>query len=228
MRRCITLVLAVLAIIGAVVAAGAPAPSGASGADGRPAAPRIRVEPAGRLRDFTRATVSGGGFTPGGRAWVGVCTDEGEGDGAGGEAAVRRCDVGERTTVTADGRIGLDLGVWSDFEPTEPFGAAAVDCREAPGCVVLAADEGSGRESVARLRFRRPDRPRGRYLEPVFDEVTVDQDVVYRHTVEHQGTPVELSMNVYRPAGDRARRRPAIVWMHGGWFVTGVPGQMHA
>ena len=67
--------------------------------------------------------------------------------------------------------------------------------------------------------------PRGpsakRYIDPVFDEVEVTHDVVYRDTVDAHGNPVRLTLDVYEPAGDTASRRPAVAWMHGGWFSGG-------
>ena len=208
--------MAVVVTAAAVVVQWSPSPSEAGE---EPPGPTIAVDPRRGLGDFTRVTVRGGGFAAGGRAWVGVCTAVG---------LDRRCDVGERPTVGADGHFEMDLGGWARFEPVAPGGAEPVDCRREPGCVVYALDEQSGREVEATLRFRARDLPRGRYLDPVFDEVTVEHDVVYRQTTDYQGNPVELSMTIYRPAGDHVRRRPTIVWMHGGWFSGGAPSQMHA
>jgi acetyl esterase/lipase len=60
-----------------------------------------------------------------------------------------------------------------------------------------------------------------RYLDPVFESVDATLDVPYRDTVDYRGTPVRLHLDVYEPAGDPSARRPAIVWMHGGYFIFG-------
>jgi acetyl esterase/lipase len=89
---------------------------------------------------------------------------------------------------------------------------------------VAAEDVESLRRATVPLAFGPPDTPRGRYLDLVFGEVDVVKDVVYRRTVDYRGNPVELRLDVYRPAGDTATSRPAIVWMHGGWFKGGSGG----
>jgi acetyl esterase/lipase len=65
-----------------------------------------------------------------------------------------------------------------------------------------------------------------RYLKAVFDEVEVTHGVVYRHAVDAHGNPVQLTLDVYEPAGDTASERPAVVWMHGGWFSDGDKADM--
>lgn len=59
----------------------------------------------------------------------------------------------------------------------------------------------------------------GRYLEPVFDEVTITRDVPYRETVTSQGEDVTLRLDIYEPAGDTATERPVYLVMSGGYFV---------
>lgn len=66
----------------------------------------------------------------------------------------------------------------------------------------------------------------GRYLEPVFDEVDVVRDLVYTTSVDDLGAEVALTLDLYRPAGDTATRRPAVIWMHGGNFEFGNKGNM--
>ena len=50
-----------------------------------------------------------------------------------------------------------------------------------------------------------------RYLDQVFDEVTVTRDLVYMPS-EH------VALDLYEPTGDPATARPAFIWKHG------VPG----
>ena len=85
-------------------------------------------------------------------------------------------------------------------------------------------DQASLRRATAPLAFGPPGAPRGRYLDPVFDEVDVVDEIVYRRTVDHRGNEVDLRLDIYRPAGDTATSRPAVIWMHGGWFRGGDGG----
>ena len=43
----------------------------------------------------------------------------------------------------------------------------------------------------------------------------------YGRATDANGERVELLLDVYRPAADRASKRPAIVWIHGGGFRSG-------
>jgi acetyl esterase/lipase len=60
-----------------------------------------------------------------------------------------------------------------------------------------------------------------RYLDEVFDEVEVTEDVAYREAVNVDGELQTLHLDIYEPAGDTAERRPVILLMHGGFFVLG-------
>lgn len=60
-----------------------------------------------------------------------------------------------------------------------------------------------------------------RYLDPVFDEVEVTAGLVYRTADDCTGTPVDLALDLYEPAGDTAAARPVYVWIHGGSFSIG-------
>lgn len=180
--------------------------------------PEITVTPTTDLHDFAPLTVHGARFSPGAEAVVRVCQT----------GSLVLCDVAEWPTADADGRFELDITAWADF--TAMDGGAAVDCRQAPGCTVTATDTRRAWSAGAPLAFGPPDRPRGRYLDPVFDEdeIVVDRDVVYRETTDADGNPVQLMVDIYRPGRDvdRARRRPAVVWLHGGGFSGGTRSQM--
>ncbi len=60
-----------------------------------------------------------------------------------------------------------------------------------------------------------------RYRDAVFGTVTTTKDVAYGSAVNQQGATVALNLDVYRPTGDSATSRPAIVWVHGGSFRSG-------
>ena len=173
--------------------------------------PVISSAPTGPLGDFTPLTVTGSGFSPGGDVAVRVCRT-GEPESA--------CDHDNAETPAADGAGDLDteIAVFPDFTW---WASGPVDCRQAPGCEVVTVDEERGVTVTTPLEFGPPGASQGRYLDPVFDEVQVDRDVVYRDTVDSRGRPVQLKLDIYRPVGDTATSRPAIVWMHGGFFLSG-------
>lgn len=70
---------------------------------------------------------------------------------------------------------------------------------------------GSGAPKVGELA-------QGRYRSRVFDTVRVTH-VVYRSTVDHDGHPVDLKMNIFSPVGDNVTQRPTVVFSHSGGFV---------
>jgi acetyl esterase/lipase len=176
--------------------------------------PELAVAPATELHDVTELTVQGRSFTPGGAVRVSVCD----------AAALQNCDgaTEELPAADGDGAFELRMNAFTDFgagwEEEVP-----VDCRSS-GCVVSAEDLESQRRVTVALGFGPPDPPRGRYLDAVFDEVDVARDVVYRRTIDYRGNAVDLRLDIYRPAGDTATSRPAIVWLHGGWFKGGNGG----
>ena len=64
-----------------------------------------------------------------------------------------------------------------------------------------------------------------RYLGPVFDQVTVTQNIQYGRnatilavSVLGEAIPQPLSLDLYEPAGDTAATRPLVLVMHGGFF----------
>lgn len=61
----------------------------------------------------------------------------------------------------------------------------------------------------------------GRYVDQVFASAT-KTTVVYRDIPDlTTGAPLRLRTDIFQPTGDRAARRPAIVWVHGGGFKGG-------
>ena len=62
-----------------------------------------------------------------------------------------------------------------------------------------------------------------RYVDMVFTDTSMATDVVYAEAPSLvTGSPVPLHLDVVQPAGDKQRRRPAIVWVHGGGFRGGT------
>jgi acetyl esterase/lipase len=181
--------------------------------------PEIAVEPSTNLPDVATVTVSGEHFAPRGGVSVMMCRTGSDFEG---------CDPQADTFLSPDGSgaFTIDLGVAARFES---WAGERVDCRDGPGCEVVADDFVRQRRATAPLTFA-PLPPPGssakRYIDPVFDEVEVTHDVVYRDTVDAHGTPVRLTLDVYEPAGDTASRRPAVAWMHGGWFSDGDKADM--
>ena len=169
--------------------------------------PTIEASPTTGLGDFSTLAVTGAGFLPDRRVTVAVCD----------AADPTVCDYtnSEQPTADAEGRIATEFAVLPTIA-NDP----EVDCRQASGCEVVATDVRGVRAAIP-LGFGPADVPRGRYLDPVFEQVDVTRDVVYRHTVDQHGNPVDLALDVYRPAGDPATARPAIIWLYGGWFAFG-------
>jgi acetyl esterase/lipase len=59
-------------------------------------------------------------------------------------------------------------------------------------------------------------------VEPVFTSVDVQQDVVFARVKTTGGGSVDLGLDVYQPAGDTGKARPAVLWIHGGGFKPGT------
>jgi poly(3-hydroxybutyrate) depolymerase len=65
------------------------------------------------------------------------------------------------------------------------------------------------------------DTTKGRYHQPIFAAISTRTNVVFGSAVNYLGNPQTLSMNIYEPTGDTVRRRPLLVFAHGGGFVSG-------
>jgi acetyl esterase/lipase len=63
--------------------------------------------------------------------------------------------------------------------------------------------------------------PTVRYRDHVFTEVDEDLDNRYSTAIDWEGNPVDLFIDVFEPARDTAALRPAVIWMHGGYFEFG-------
>jgi acetyl esterase/lipase len=60
-----------------------------------------------------------------------------------------------------------------------------------------------------------------RYRDEIFPGVNKTADVTYGSSLDGNGNPVTLKLDVYRPTGDRVTARPLIIWIHGGSFRSG-------
>lgn len=172
-------------------------------------APELELSQSTDLPDDATVTVTGTHFPPGGFVWLEVC------------AAESRCDenLSEPIDVQADGTFTLDLALSSTLATWD---GETVDCR-AETCSIVANDLTRGRTVTVPLAFAPEAPPVHRYLDPVFDEVTVTEDVVYREVTDASGNPVQLTLDVYEPAGDTLAERPAVVWLDDGWFTGEGP-----
>jgi acetyl esterase/lipase len=63
-----------------------------------------------------------------------------------------------------------------------------------------------------------------RYLDEVFPKVSIALDLVYGEAPLPNGRVITLRLDLYQPAGDHDKLRPAIVWVHGGGFFEGDKG----
>jgi acetyl esterase/lipase len=61
-----------------------------------------------------------------------------------------------------------------------------------------------------------------RYLDPVFEAVTVTEAIPYGSATNNLGETQTLLLDLYEPAGDAAPARPVIIWAHGGGFTGGA------
>lgn len=173
--------------------------------------PQITVTPTTDLDDVQSVTVQGSGFGPGSDIQFLQCPADEAHDP---ELCFR---VFDRAAADPQGTFDSDVVVQALRYDA--------NCREAPGCVLVVRSQEL--EQAIPLSFGDPE-PGVRYLDPVFDEVDVIRDIVYRETVDAYGNPVELKLDIYVPRGDAATRRPATIWMHGGFFQAGDKSEMEA
>ncbi|MCK5700619.1 MAG: alpha/beta hydrolase [Cyclobacteriaceae bacterium] len=61
-----------------------------------------------------------------------------------------------------------------------------------------------------------------RYLNPVFENVDIQKDILFGEVTNIEGVREKLLLDVYTPAGDKKNSRPAILWIHGGGFKKGI------
>ena len=55
-----------------------------------------------------------------------------------------------------------------------------------------------------------------RYLNPIFPNVTVTNNLIYGHAKLSDGKTEPLRLDLFQPTGDTARNRPVLIFIHGG------------
>ena len=60
-----------------------------------------------------------------------------------------------------------------------------------------------------------------RYRYRVFDDFSVDYNILYGDNINATGSNVSLVMDIYQPVGDVVSNRPVVVVAHGGFFIGG-------
>ncbi len=186
-----------------------------------PPPPAITVGPTADIVDPAPVTVAGTDFTRDGSVSVALCRDDGPDSWA--------CEAETTIFTSADstGAFTASLDIASTFGSGD-LTNELIDCRQPPGCAVVARDDETGVSARVPVTFGALAPGRGRYLDPVFAAVDITHDVVYRQTTRHDGTAVDLRMDIFQPAGDTATERPVVMGMHGGFFIFGDENQLAA
>lgn len=65
-----------------------------------------------------------------------------------------------------------------------------------------------------------------RYFNTIFDNAAVTYNVQYGHNTTIGGNPIDLKMDIYESANDTLRKRPLVIFAHGGRFISGNRTQM--
>ena len=60
-----------------------------------------------------------------------------------------------------------------------------------------------------------------RYRYRIFEEFSVDYNILYGNNMNATGSNVSLVMDIYQPLGDVVTNRPVVVVAHGGFFIGG-------
>lgn len=61
----------------------------------------------------------------------------------------------------------------------------------------------------------------GRFRDIVFSDYDVVNDITYGNNLSYNGAASDLKMDIYMPSGDLEELRPLVIFLHGGFFVTG-------
>jgi acetyl esterase/lipase len=60
-----------------------------------------------------------------------------------------------------------------------------------------------------------------RYIDPIFENVTVQKDILFDEVINFKGETEKLHLDIYTPDNDTQTNRPVILWIHGGGFRIG-------
>jgi acetyl esterase/lipase len=69
--------------------------------------------------------------------------------------------------------------------------------------------------ALAATRSSTTQVPGKRYVDPIFDKITITRDIQYGQAPKADGTTLALLLDLYEPAGDRAAARPVFIFAHG-------------
>ena len=182
-----------------------------------PPPPSITVTPSTDLAEEAALTVAGTGFGGLDRSSVdlSVC-----------QTGTARCDetVGSWIEPAADGTFTTAITVAASFRTWDgTVGGLPRRARAARSSRATGTTDG---RSPPRIAFGDPPTMDDRYRLPVFDDVEVANDLVFRRTADASGAAVDLTLDVYEPAGDTVEERPVVVWLAGGWFGRGQARDM--
>jgi len=79
---------------------------------------------------------------------------------------------------------------------------------------------------LASFSYVRAEEKGVRYLMEVFPDVSVQKDVVFGQVKDRSGKMLDLTMDIFQPKNDTLIKRPLVVWIHGGGFVSGSKENM--
>jgi para-nitrobenzyl esterase len=61
-----------------------------------------------------------------------------------------------------------------------------------------------------------------RYIDSVFTSVKKTTGVQYGNNTNYLGIPENLLLDIYEPENDTLSKRPLMIWVHGGAFLSGT------
>jgi acetyl esterase/lipase len=166
--------------------------------------PTVRIIEGGQFEERTYVTVTGTGFPPDGEVQVAQCSV--------GSFHLQACSAVGIVIDHADAR--------GSVERSYPMllTAGAGDCSRADQCEVRVVpgpglipgfDERTSAAAPVRVT---PPVGSVRYEDRVFDDVEIRPGIVYGRGVDGDGAPIDLTLDVYLPAGDTDDDRPVIIW----------------
>ena len=88
--------------------------------------------------------------------------------------------------------------------------------------VIVAEARCAGKAVSDEVRWTYAQPTGTRYGSVVFDSVSIAAEIGFRSATDASGVSSTLRLDVYAPAGDSERLRPAILWIHGGGFRAGT------